>query len=95
MNTNKKTARIAGLSQRKAARVAGVLYLIVIVAGVSAEFFVRQRLIVPGNATATANNIMANELLFRLGFVSDLIMITSFLLLPRYFTAFGSFPSGF
>ena len=39
MNTNKKTARIADLSQRKAARVAGVLYLIVIVAGVSAEFF--------------------------------------------------------
>jgi len=57
----------------------------VIVAGVSAEFFVRQRLIVPGNATATANNIMANELLFRLGFVSDLIMITSFLLLPLAF----------
>jgi|GEM_PF-6388910 len=47
------TNSIADSSQRKAARVAGVLYLIVIVAGVSAEFFVRQRLIVPGNATAT------------------------------------------
>ena len=54
MNSNKKTASIPDLSQRKAARVAGVLYLIVIVAGVSAEFFVRQRLIVPGDATATA-----------------------------------------
>ncbi len=85
MNTNKKTASIADLSQRKAARVAGLLYLIVIVAGISAEFFVRQRLIVPGDAAATANNIMANELLFRLGFVSDIIMITSFLLLPLAF----------
>ncbi|MBA7713112.1 hypothetical protein ES703_122110 [subsurface metagenome] len=82
MNTNKKTARIADLSPRKAARVAGVLYLIVIVAGVSAEFFVRQRLIVPGDATATANNIMASQWLWRLGFLSDLIMNTSFLLLP-------------
>ena len=36
----------------------------------------------PGDATATANNLMANELLFRLGFVSDIIMIVCFLLLP-------------
>ena len=74
--------RIADLSPRKAARVAGVLYLIVIVAGVFAQLYVRSKLIVPGDAATTANNIMANEGLFRLGFVSDLIMITCFLLLP-------------
>ena len=79
------TNSIADLSQRKAARVAGVLYLIVIVAGVFAEFFVRSKLIVPGDATATANNIMANELLWRLGFLSDVISFTSFLLLPLAF----------
>ena len=34
----------------------------------------------PGDAATTANNIMANELLFRIGFVSDLIHETLFLL---------------
>ena len=76
------TNSIADLSQRKAARVAGVLYLIVIVAGVFAQFFVRSKLIVPGDATATANNILASQMLFRIGFVSDLITFTCFVLLP-------------
>ena len=69
-------------SPKKTARVAGFLYLMVIVFGVFAEFFVRQRLIVPGDAATTANNIMAFESLFRIGFVSDLIQVTFWLLLP-------------
>jgi hypothetical protein len=75
---------IADLSKRKVARVAGLLYLAVIVFGVTAEL-VRQSLIVPGDATTTASNIMASESLFRLGFVSDLIMITCFIFLPLAF----------
>jgi len=71
MNSIKKTARIAGL-----------LYLGVIVFGIFAEFFVRQSLIVPGDAAATAHNVLASESLFRLGFVSDLIQSTCWLLLP-------------
>jgi hypothetical protein len=63
MNSNKKTARIAGL-----------LYLTIIIAGIFAEFFVRQSLIVTGDATATARNIIASEGLFRLGIAGDLIM---------------------
>jgi hypothetical protein len=62
-------------AQRKVARVAGLLYLIIIIAGIFAEFFVRQSLIVPGDATTTANNIMASEMLFRAGIASDLLMI--------------------
>lgn len=58
-----------------------MLYLAVIVFGVTAEL-VRQSLIVPGDATTTVNNIMASESLFRLAFVIDLIMIACFLLLP-------------
>lgn len=64
MNANKKTARVAGF-----------LYLIIIIAGIFAEFFVRQSLITPGDATATAHNIMASEGLFRMGIAGDLIMI--------------------
>ena len=53
--------------------------------GIFAEGFVRESLIVPGDAATTANNIMANELLFRIGFVSDLIHETLFLLLAWTF----------
>lgn len=64
-------------SNKKTARVAGVLYLIIIIAGIFAEFFVRQSLIVPGDATTTASNIMASEGLFRAGIAGDLVMIMS------------------
>lgn len=66
MNSNKKTARVAG-----------VLYLTIIITGIFAEFFVRQSLIVPGDATATAANITAAEGAFRTGIAGDLIMIMS------------------
>jgi len=82
MNSNKKTARIADLSPRKAAKIAGVVYLICMVLAFFANIFVRERLIVPGDAATTVNNIMANESLFRLGFVADLIFLTVWLLLP-------------
>jgi len=59
------------------ARAAGVLYLIVIAAGLFSEMFVRSGIIVPGNASQTALNISNNEFLFRLGFASDLIMVMS------------------
>ena len=80
---------IADLSQRKAARVAGVLYLLVIVFGVFAEMVVRARIIVPGDAALTASNIMDSEWLFRIGFASDILMILSFLLLPLPSTKFA------
>lgn len=56
------------------ARTAGVLYLIIIVAGIFGELFVRSKLIVSGDATATANNIMGSEMLWRIGIAGDLIM---------------------
>jgi len=62
-------------SNNKIARVAGLLYLTIIISGIFAEFFVRSSLIVSGDAMATANNIMASERLFRLGIAGDLIMI--------------------
>jgi hypothetical protein len=47
------------------ARLAGVLYLCIIVIGVAGEAVVRDSLIVSGNATATATNIAAGESLWR------------------------------
>ncbi len=57
------------------ARIAGVLYLIIIVLGIFGEMFVRAKLIVAGNATATATNIMASEILWRLGSSGQLVML--------------------
>jgi hypothetical protein len=63
--------RIREASPRLQARVAGFLYLIVIVGGIFAEIFVRGRLVVHGDAAATAHNILAHELLYRLGFAVE------------------------
>jgi len=60
-------------SQRKAARVVGFTYLFTNAAGSFAELYVRGHLIVFDNAADTARNIMAHQLLFRLGIASDLI----------------------
>ena len=69
------TNHIADISPGKAARVAGIGYLIIFVLGIFANFFIFGGLLVHGNAAATANNIMANGLLFRGGMVSWLIVL--------------------
>jgi hypothetical protein len=56
------------------ARVAGLIWVIVAIMAPFAEFFVRQRLVVPGDVAATADNIVASQSLFRAGFASDLIV---------------------
>jgi hypothetical protein len=60
---------------RTYARWAGVGYLVIIVTGIYAEFFVRAGLIVPGDAAATAANIAGSELLFRSSLASELVML--------------------
>jgi len=55
------------------ARIAGVLYLVIIVTAAFAEIFVRGQLVIGGAAAATATNILAHESLYRLGGVADLI----------------------
>ncbi len=59
-------------SQRKAARVVGLSYLLALPPAVFAEFYVLGRLVVTNNAVDTARNIMGHERLFRLGTASNL-----------------------
>ncbi len=61
------------ISDKKLARIAGFCYLIVIATGLFSEVFVRQALRVSNDALATAQTIQTNEMLFRWGFVADLI----------------------
>jgi len=56
------------------ARIAGAIYLLIIIAGIFGEVFVRGKLVVAGDPSLTAHNIIANELLWRLGIAVDLIM---------------------
>jgi uncharacterized protein DUF4386 len=57
---------------KKQARVAGFLYLLLVIAAPVRLIYIPSKLFVSGDASATANNIAAHETLFRLGIVSDL-----------------------
>ncbi len=61
------------ISNKSLARIAGFCYLVVIATGLFSEVFVRQTLRVTNDALTTAHNIQTNEMLFRWGFVADLI----------------------
>lgn len=64
-------------SQRKAARVAGSLYLFTILTANLTEFCVRRRMIVPGDVLHTASNIAEHQQLFQIGITGDLIMLAA------------------
>jgi len=72
-------------STRNPGRVAGFLYLLLLAAPLRLVY-IPSKLIVTGNATATANNIAAHELLFRFGIVADLFtgVMALFLTLALY-----------
>jgi hypothetical protein len=60
-------------SQRTAARVAGLAYLITFATVVYITFGIHSRLIIKNNAPETARNVLAHERLFRIGIAGDLI----------------------
>src|SRR5260370_21081309 len=74
------------MSTHNPGRVAGFLYLLLVVFAPLRLIYIPSHLFVRGNATATANNIAAHDLLFRLGIVSDLFCgtILIFLVLALY-----------
>lgn len=61
------------MNVQRYARVAGVLFLISLVAGGFGEAYVPSKLIVSGDAAATAANLKNFDFLYRLGFASFLI----------------------
>jgi len=62
------TADPAKFSPKRYARIGGVLYLYIILAGIFVELFVRGKLVVSGDAAATAANILAHETRWRVAF---------------------------
>jgi hypothetical protein len=59
-------------STRNPGRFAGLLYVLISIPGVFAMVYVPSKLIVHGDAAATASNIAAHETLFRVGIASQL-----------------------
>lgn len=75
----------SNLSFRNTGRIAGLLYLVVVLTGIFSLGYVPSKLIVWDNASTTFNNIVQSEFLFRTGLVSGLICYTFFLFLPFVF----------
>ncbi|HBB89308.1 MAG TPA: hypothetical protein DC047_17015 [Blastocatellia bacterium] len=67
------TGRIAEMSPRSLARIAGVFYLLTILTGIFAQGFVSGSIVVDGDAATTATNILAHRDLFQLGFAVYLV----------------------
>jgi hypothetical protein len=67
------TTRADATSLQTYARIAGILFLISMVAGGFGEYYAPTTLIVQGDATATAANIVAHDSFFRMGFAAYLV----------------------
>src|ERR1700681_91160 len=66
-------------STKNPGRFAGLLYILMSIPGFFAMVYVPSKLIVYGNATATANKIAASETLFRLGIAAQLMSQVGFI----------------
>jgi hypothetical protein len=58
----------------KLARIGGIFYLLIIIAGICSELLARKGIIVPGDAAATATRLASSQLLWRMGIASDILM---------------------
>ncbi len=62
------------LSPQRYARFGGLLYLVIIIAGLIGEMMIRGTMVVGGDAAATAGRIAASPQLWRIGVAGDLLM---------------------
>ena len=77
MNATSMVNRMTEMSPHLKARLAGLCYVLMIPAGFG--MFLRGRLVVKGDAAATAANILAHEPLFRLAFAGDLLVVVIYI----------------
>jgi hypothetical protein len=75
------TKHVVDTSQRKAVKVAGLMFLFSLIVPLLNWTFVLSKFNIAGDPIATAKNIMANELLFRFGITIELIMSVGLIVL--------------
>ncbi|MDH5637072.1 MAG: DUF4386 domain-containing protein [Nitrospinota bacterium] len=75
------TNAMVDATQQRAARVAGLMYLVTMMLGIFSVNFVESDIIVPENSAATVSNIMANELLYRMAVAGEIMMYALVVLL--------------
>jgi hypothetical protein len=68
------TERIAEVSPRLKARIAGLCYVLMLPTG-GVAMYVRSRFVIKADAAATAANVLAHERWFRLAFAGDLLVV--------------------
>ena len=68
-------------TQQKAARIAGVTYLLIILSSITSMFIGPYRLLVPGDTQATCVNIASHQLFFRAGILYDVLMYAAVVVL--------------
>ena len=79
---NNQLKQINMISRNKTARIAGILYLMMIIGGIISLAYVPSQLIVRESASKTFENITNSEFLFRLGIVSGIITFLIHIFLP-------------
>jgi len=74
------------INENKISRLAGLLYLIVVITGLFSLVYVPSQITTGGNAQAVVNHIVASKTLFRYGILSELTQYAFmlFLLYPLY-----------
>jgi hypothetical protein len=81
MDINKMNPKYDAIAQRKAAKIAGLMFLLSLIIPLLNWSFVLSRFVVAENAIATGNNVMANEFQFRFGITIELIMAVGLIVL--------------
>ena len=80
------TTNLTETSPSTRGRILAALFLFVVVAGITAQVFISDRLVVGGDAARTAANILANTSLYRLGFTIFMVeMIAQIAVTAMYY----------
>lgn len=85
MSTAVIVDRITEASPRFKARMAGIFYVLTSLTAVFGEVFVLGKIVVHGYAATTANNILAHQSFFRLGFAAELVSVALSIVLTALF----------
>ncbi|MBG0783506.1 MAG: DUF4386 domain-containing protein [Anaerolineaceae bacterium] len=73
------------LNNKTKARIAGILYLVIFIVYPLASFLGKSMIVVPGDAQATATNLLENGVLFRIGIAGEAIIFLVELILAGIF----------